>query len=398
MRKGMAIVKSLKSAVSLKTAFRIGIGLLLSWTSVAGYGVSAQAQAPAAAPAPATSQRGAVKTVSGNTITMVTDAGQAYTVSVAAGARILQVPVGSTDLKSATAIQLTDIAAGDHILVTGKAGDTPEAFSAVRVILMKSADIAQKNAAEQADWKARGTGGIVTAIDPGTDVITISVGTKKLAVETSSKTEFRRFAGDSVKYQDAKPGTLAQIGLGDQLQARGAKSADGTSIEAEEIVSGSFKNLSGTLAAVDSAAGTITLKDLATKKTVIVKVTANSELKTLPPEAASRFLMARQRGAGAGGGTTPPAGGGSPDGAPRRPVGMDLSAMLARLPSSSLADLHAGDVVMIVASAGPSSSDLTAVTLLSGVAPLLAATPSGEEPMTLSPWNVGAMPEGVPGQ
>ena len=51
-----------------------------------------------------------------------------------------------------------------------------------------------------------------------------------MVVNTTGKTEFKRFAGDSVKYEDAKPGTLAQIQKNDQLQARGAKSADGTTI------------------------------------------------------------------------------------------------------------------------------------------------------------------------
>ena len=53
-------------------------------------------------------------------------------------------------------------------------------------------------------------------------------------------------------------------------------------------------------------------------------------------------------------------------------------------------DLKVGDAVMVVASqAEPSSLTVTAVTLLAGVEPILAATPSGSPTMTLSPWNVG---------
>jgi hypothetical protein len=63
--------------------------------------------------------------------------------------------------------------------------------------------------------------------------------------------------------------------------------------------------------------------------------------------------------------------------------------MLSRLPNETIADLKAGEAVMVVASqATPSSSSVTAVTLLSGVEPILAASPSGS-PMTLSPWSVG---------
>ena len=64
------------------------------------------------------------------------------------------------------------------MLVTGKAGDSAGTFNAMRVVLMKSADIAQKNAQEQADWQKRGSGGIVAAI-PAPGTLTISSGAKK---------------------------------------------------------------------------------------------------------------------------------------------------------------------------------------------------------------------------
>ena len=394
------------------------------WLICAGYPLqtSGYAQAPAAAAKPvASSQRGTVKTISGNSLTVTTDAGTSATITVPDTARVLQVAPGSTDLKAAQTITLTDIGVGDKVLVTGKPGDTADAFTATRVILMKSGDIAQKHAAEQADWQRRGVGGIVNAND-GAGTVTISSGAKKIQVHTTSSTTFRRYAGDSIKFEDAKPGTLAQIQTGDQLEVRGAKSDDGQSIQADEVVSGSFRNLSGTLAAVNAAAGTVTLKDLTTKKTVTVAVTANSDVRKLPPELAARFA-ARQRGGeastSASGSSTagtrpasaaPTPSSGAPSAADRGPggysaqggggqgrsAGMDLSKMLSRLPTSTLADLKTGDAVMIVASqAQPGSDAVTAVTLLSGVEPILAATPSGSQAMTLSPWSVGnGAPEG----
>jgi hypothetical protein len=221
-------------------------------------------------------------------------------------------------------------------------------------------------------------------------------------VTTSAKTQFRRYAGDSVKFEDAKPGTLAQIQPGDQLRVLGTKSDDGASIPAEVVVSGSFKNLAGLIATIDAAGGKLTLKDLATKKTVTVTITANSNVRTLPPQAAAMFA-ARAKGAGAGasGGSSPqPAGqadasgGGRPGGAGRS-AGGDLSQLVSRLPNKTIADLKVGDAVMIVASQPDSgSATVTAVTLLSGVEPILAATPSGGPAMTLSPWNLGG--EGAP--
>jgi hypothetical protein len=68
---------------------------------------------------------------------------------------------------------------------------------------------------------------------------------------------------------------------------------------------------------------------------------------------------------------------------------MDLSQMLSRLPTQKIDELKTGEAVMIVASrAAPSSTTVTAVTLLSGVEPILAASPTGDA-MTLSPWNMG---------
>lgn len=396
----------------------LGVGLLLVAVGVAGLGTIAHAQAAVPAPAAATGRQiGTVKAIAGSSITLVTDAGRQVVVNMVDGARILQLAPGSINLKDAQAIALTDIAPGDRVLVTGKPGDDAGIFAASRVILMKSGDIAQKREMEQADWQKRGIGGIVSAIDAGTGALTVSAGTKKIQVNTSGSTKFRRYAGDSVKFEDAKPGTLAEIHAGDQLRVRGEKSDDGLSVQAEEVVSGSFQHLSGVIASIDAAKSSLTLKDLTTKRMMTVKISENSSVHALPPEAARRFA-ARARGgaAGAGGsqaspqGGAPPArdasgsgsgpGGAGPGGAAgaggMRSAGADLSQLVSRLPAGTIADLKVGDAVMIVSSqADPGSVQVTAVTLLSGVEPILAATPSGSPEMTLSPWSVGgSSPEG----
>jgi hypothetical protein len=356
------------------------------------------AQAPAAAPATAR-QLGTVTSVAGNSLTLKTDTGQVVTVSIGDGARILQLAPGSTDLKSAQVIALTNISAGDRVLVNGKAGDDASLFTAARVILMKSTDIAQKHEMEQAEWQKRGSGGIVSAVDAGAGTLTIAVGPRKVSVVTSSTTQYRRYSGDSVKFEDAKPGTLAQIQPSDQLRVLGSKSDDGSSIQAEVIVSGSFKNLAGTIASIDAAGGRLTLKDLATKKIYIVAITANSNVRTLPPEAAARFAARAKGGTAGAGGAASPQGSaqanGTSDGG--RPAGGgDLSQMVNRLPNKTIADLKVGDAVMIVASQpDAASTTVTAVTLLSGVEPILAATPNGSPSITLSPWSLGqGAPEG----
>ena len=376
----------------------LGACLILSMTGVMLDGVAALAQAPAAASA-IVRQIGTVKAISGASITLTTDAGQEVVVNVADAARILQLAPGSTDLKTAQTITLADIATGDRVLVTGKAGEDAGTFAASRVILMKSSDIAQKHELEQADWQKRGTGGIVNSVDAGAGLLTVSAGAKKIQVKTSSSTKFRRYSGDSVKFEDAVPSTLAEIQPGDQLRVRGAKSDDGSSVQAEEVVSGSFKNLAGVIATLDAASGTLTLKDLATKRIMTVKITANSSVRSLPPQAAAMFAARARGGAGARSGDAGARGaGGMGDagGGGGHSSGGDLSQMVSRLPAGTVSDLKVGDAVMIVASqADPGSATVTAVTLLSGVEPILAATPSGTPAMTLSPWNVGdSAPEG----
>jgi co-chaperonin GroES (HSP10) len=320
---------------------------------------------------------------------MATDAGQTVTVTVPSEAKVLQLAVGSTDLKTATPSQFSDIAVGDRVLATSKTGDAAGSFNALRVILMKSSAIAQMQAAELADWRARGVGGIVSAVDPATGAITIMSGATKIVVNTTGKTVFRRFVGDSVKYEDTKPGTLAQIQKNDQLQARGAKSADGTSIAAEEVLSGSFKNLSGLIASIDPAARTITLKDLATHKVFTVNVTANSDIRSLPLQMATMFA-ARSNGGGRGGSGGRGGAGGSAGqadaaGGARRSAGADLSQMMERLPTGTLADLKNDDAVMIVATEPtPGSSTVTAITLLTGVEPILTANPNGGMDLSMS--------------
>ena len=397
------------NSVSPRIVFCLGV--FLSLAGATGFASAAQAQAPAApvtaSPAASASELGTVKTVSGNTLTMATDAGQAVTVNVVSGAKVLQLAVGSTDLKTAKPSQFSDIAVGDRVLVSGKAEDAAASFNALRVVLMKSSDIAQMQAAQQADWKARGVGGIVSSVDVASGAITLAVGAKKLVVHAGGKTEFKRFNGDSVKYEDAKPGTLAQIQAKDQLQARGAKSADGTTIEAEEVVSGSFKNLSGLITSIvpgpgiDMATGKITFKDLATKKVMTVNVTEKCDIRNVPLMMATRIAAQTNGGGqiggrggrgggagtayGAGGGAGQGAGQGNAAGGAQRSAGADLSQMMARLPTGTLADLKVGDAVMIVASEpSPGSSTVDAITLLSGVEPILTANPNGGMDLSMS--------------
>lgn len=337
---------------------------------------------------------GTVKSTGSGSFVLTTTGGQDVTVSVPAAAKVLIVPPGSKDLSAATAGSGADVQVGDRALVTGSAGDTGATVNAVRVILMKSTAIAQSHEAEEAAW-TKGGGGIVKSVDPAAGKIEISSGLHSVTVTTTPSTIVRRYSNGSVRFEDAVKSDLGSIQPGDQLRVRGTHSPDGATIAADEIVTGGFKNYSGLLTAVDATAGTVTLKDLTTKKVVTVAVTPNSDVRRLPPTAA-QMIAARMKGGANGGGAQrsaggPPAGGEGPQGggAARR-AGMDLSQMLSRLPTETISGLKPGEAVMIVATA-PSGQSMqsSAVTLLTGVEPILTAAPSGEG-MTLTPWSVGS--------
>jgi hypothetical protein len=359
-------------------------------------GVSVAVAAPAAAQEPAaTRAAGTVKETSATGLTLTTTAGQQVSVTVPTTAQVLVVPPGSHDLKSATKGTLADVAAGDRALVSGTAGDSAGSITALRVILMKASAIASVHAEEEAAWQ-HGVGGIVKSVDAAAGKIMVASGMKMVAVTVTPSTIIRRYAGGSVSFGDAKVSTIGAIHPGDQIRTRGTKSADGLSLTADELVTGSFHNYSGLIASIDTAAGTITLKDLATKKTVTVAVSSSSDVRRLPPMLAMR-IAAQMKGGGAA--AAGGAQGSRPAGAPEAyagsdaqragRAGMDLSAMLSRLPTETLAGLKVGEAVMIVSSSSEGDpNQSTAVTLLTGVDPILTATPNGQS-TTLSPWSLG---------
>lgn len=376
----------------------------LSASSVVSFSPSLYAQtAPAVL-----RQSGTVKSVNAGLIVIDAGNGATYTVQPTAAARVLQLPPGSKDLKTAQPTSVDAIVAGDRLLAVGKAATEANTIDASLVVVMKATDIAQRNEEAAADWLKHGSGGIVTAVDLGNAVITVRSGAHTVAVHTSASTTFRRYASGSVKYEETVPSTLQQIAVGDQLQMRGEKSPDGTSLQAEEVVAGTFANISGLLTAVDASAGTVSLKDLATKKTVTVKIAAATDMRSLPPEMAARLAMrlkASKSGEPAKAGAAPEhTASEAPAGHPPAPedgqgqhaapggqnrAGGDLAQMLPHLPTTTVSALKVGEAVMIVASKGAPSDPLAAVTLLSGVEPILTAAPAGSAGMTLAPWNLG---------
>ena len=352
---------------------------------------------------------GTIKAINGKLLTLAPDSGAAITVSVQDAARILRIAPGETNLKNASPIQFQDLQVGDRILVAGRTSEDARSMVASSVLVMKRVDVEARQQQEWQEWQKRGIGGLVSAVDPASGSVAISVmafgGAKTVTVRTSKSTVIRRYAPNSVKFEDAKLSTLAEIQPGDQLLARGDRSAGGTGLRADEIVSGSFRNVAGIVTSVDASTGAISVQDLLGKKAVQVKITQDSQLRSIPPEMAQRIAARLKEGAAVKPGSNANADGGKASdqkspAAAKAPVetesarAPDFQQMLSRMPPLALPDLHKGDAVMIVATEGQSSEPGTAITLLSGVDPILQAAPSASQAMLLTPWNLGGAASG----
>ena len=361
---------------------------------------------------------GTIKSISGNNIILSTDAGSDVTVVVQEGARLLRVEPGQKDLKEAVPISLQELLAGDRILVRGQLAPDGKTVLASAIIAMKKASITEKQAREREEWRRQGVGGLISSVDPAADSIVITqqgMGEKKtVTIHLSKDTVIRRYAPDSIRFDDAKPARLEEIKPGDQLRARGTRSADGSELAAAEIVCGTFRNIAGTISSIDASANTITVQDLATKKPVALRITGDSQIRKLPLQMAQGIAM-RLRKTGPEPQSAPPGaasaaqgarsgemqasgGSGGAGGAGRSGGGGgDFQQALNRMPRATLAELQKGDAVMIVATEGGLNGEPSVITLLGGVEPILQASPNSNASTILSPWSLSEAPGGEAG-
>src|SRR5262249_16603964 len=101
-------------------------------------------------------------------------------------------------------------------------------------------------------------------------------------VSLDDRTRFWRYAPDSVKFSDAKPGHAGEILPGDQLRARGQRSEDGLKVLAEEVVSGKFITRAGAVTGVDVDTRQVTITDQFTHEALLIRLTPDSQLKRMP--------------------------------------------------------------------------------------------------------------------
>jgi co-chaperonin GroES (HSP10) len=267
---------------------------------------------------------------------------------IGSGTIAQRIAPGEKDLKTAEAIQVAEVAVGDRVLVTPEPGTT----DLRRIIVMAAADIAKRNEADRMDWTRRGVSGVVAAKNASEITLRMRTmtGEKQAVVTVGEQTAFKRYAPDSVKFADAKGSKLAEVNVGDQLRARGRKTEDGLKVTADDVVFGTFLTKAGSVTAVNLETREVTVKDLTGNQPMVVRFTADSQLKKMPD------------------GMMRPGGG-----------GMDIAQMLERMPAGKLEDLKPGDTIVVSSTKGAKAGEITAIMFLSNAGMLIqmASMPQG---------------------
>jgi hypothetical protein len=324
--------------------------------------------------------------------------------------------VSPENVKDITPAVFADISAGDKVLVSGIVAADKKTVSAKTVYLLTKAAIAQRNTHEAEQWRTRGLTGKVVSINPQTSQIGVEVrsmmGSTTVNLTPKEKAKFKRYADNSVKFSEAKTSSIAEIKAGDMIRALGDRSADGTTFTAEEVVTGAFQTVAGTVKTIDAAKNEVVITDFQTKKDITVAVGASTTMKKFPEEMAQRMAAMQMGGGAAQGqtgsgprppGATPPVGAtpantGSPTGAttangagpgagPGRGMGGGrggIDDMLERFDNITVADLKVGDTIAVSSTKTANADRITAIKLLSGVEPFIkmaqmtSAAPGGQ--------------------
>jgi hypothetical protein len=285
-----------------------------------------------------------------------TAAGNEVTVTLSDRTTFMRIPPGEKTKDKFVPITASDFGVGDSVFARGRMTEDRKSMPALEFYVMSKAEIAEKRERERDEWNKRGVAGTVSNLNATTNEITIDTrapqGPKPLVIAATAQTQFRRYAPDSVRFDDAKPSSFAELKVGDQLRALGTKSADGARFTPEAIVAGSFQTIGGTITEINVEKQEIKLNDLQGKQAVTVVVSKDSSMRKFTP--------------GAG----------------------DLQEMFDRLPTFTLQELKVGDPIVISSTKGADPTRITAIAIVSGVGPLLQNS-QGNKAVSLGAMSLG---------
>jgi hypothetical protein len=312
-------------------------------------------------------------------VVVTTAAGSQVTVTLSDRTVFMRIPPGEKTKDKFIKIAPSDFAVGDSVFARGRMSEDRKSVPALEFYVMSKGDIAEKRDRERAEWKTRGIAGTISAVNADTKEITVDArtaeGPKPIVIAATAETKFRRYAPDSIRFSDAKTGSFADLKTGDQLRALGTKSADGARFTPEEIVTGAFQTISGSITEIDAEKQEIKIKDLQSQQPVTIVVGKDSSMRRLTPEMVTALTPAKPDA------KTPPA----------KPSG-DLQEMFDQLPTFTLQELKPGESIIISSTKSADPARITAIAVVSGVGPLLQNAQSGRA----SAVSLGAMSLGGP--
>lgn len=346
---------------------------VLTLFTISIFGLCAAAQSPqgnAAAPQTADGKTAVARVLgevtgidkAGRMLTLKTDDGKSVAVSINEQTVYRRVPPGETTLDKATNITLAEINVADRVLARGRLEN--QVLLARQVIVIPRADLEQQQARNRAEWLRRGIIGQITALNPESREITLlaptRAGNSTVTLLVGTNVSFRRYAPDSIRYKDAKESSFDELKVGDQLRAIGEKSADGKTFTPEEIVSGTFRTISGRITALDVQKGELTVTNLQTQQPLTIVINDDSKLRRLPAEVVKELeqFVARNSSAQS-----------SDGGADRH--NEDIQETINKLPSIKITDLKPGDAIIVSSTQGNDPARATALVVAAGVEDLV---------------------------
>ncbi len=351
-------------------------------TATAALAAAAFGQTTQPPPAPDVRYMGAVaKVESGSRALLVQlDGGGEKWIGVPQALEALRVAPGERDIAKAVRIAFEEVRAGDRVLVRS-ASVTSDVVIATQLVVISQADLLRQQHAERADWKARGISGKVTALRAETGEVTITTNPRPVAevivVIVTGKTEQRRYRADSARFSDARPAALTDIRVGDQLQALGNRSGDGTILTADKIVSGLFRNFAATVEAVNPAQQEFTVEPAEGGPPLVVKIGPASILRKLRPDDASALTARKSAKQGDKG-----------------IASSDPQTILESSHAVTLAELKPGDAVIIAtgATGTQAGARIPVIALIAGAEPLFKRSREAQREL-LGSWNLSLDPE-----
>lgn len=317
-------------------------------------------------------------------LTVKTATNESVTILVDERTSFRRIPPGETAPDKAIKIEFTNISVGERVVAYSNASQDGAPVAARTIYVTSQATASAASQRNQEEWARRGLVGRVTALEPAKKEITVMTRTREgagpVVITASGNVRFLRYAPDSMSMSDAKPGSFADLRVGDQVRARGERSADGTRFTPEEIVSGSVTRTGGTITAINAANNQITIKNTLTGQLQTIIFGTKSTLRRITPELAATLAQRRERGGREGntssaaggqpaqqGNQTPNGGGaGGARGNGSRARGRGPQGFFESLPTITLADLKQGDTVFIMGSTKDNPSNITAITLITG--------------------------------